>query len=139
MHKIDTKAYLEIFKLFQKEMPEYKETYFFNTHNKITTYSNSSGSYFTANINGYKEYGFKCIGNQIILNAEGNLYNDKIELLLIDAFEDAIKRLLKSNHKVNANFDNLIENLFGKLVQRRKLTNKKNLFNINNAPIKQYI
>lgn len=134
-----------VFEGLRQEMPQYSGGNFFEKHG-AKVYINTEVTYITVEI-GSEKWSFQ--------NRDGSLYNrelkgielsedsaeidDRMEMLLLDAFERAYETVYNSNHKEKIKQESLINSLFEKFVKRRKLeTPNQAILNIK-KPNKIYI
>lgn len=134
-----------VFEDLRQEMPKYSGNNFFEKYS-TKVYVNTEVTYVTVEI-GTEKWSFH--------NRDDTLYNrevkgielsedsaeidDRIEMLLLDAFERTYETIYNSNHKEKIKQESLINSLFEKFVKRRKLeTPNQTILNIK-KPNKIYI
>lgn len=126
----------DIFYGFRQEMPNYSGWQFFEI-NKVKVYINKEATYVTVEIG--KDKWLFGYNDKIVIYDESSEIDDRIEMLLLDAFEKSYETMYNSNHKEKLEQESLIDNLFKKFVKRRKLeTPNKAILNIK-KPNKIYI
>lgn len=136
-----TNKYLNILNDIKKIMciytKESSKSYLFHTHNKIKIYVNREGTYFTADIGG-KKFNIRVVKGHVLLDTSYT-YNDKVELLIIDALESTFIKLSKLSQQAIGDYDNLVNSLFSNLVKKRGLALEKDLSELIQDNVKTYI
>ena len=132
------KLFKTVFDGFRQERPKYAKSSFFKSTG-VEVYINNEATYFTAEI-GKDKWAFNYRESAIVKANEDNPeIDDRIELLLLDAFEKAYEEIYNSNYSEKIKQDSLIDKLFKNFVERRKLeTPNQAILNIK-KPNKIYI
>jgi len=113
-----------VFNGFKQEMPKYSGNSFFDIY-ETKVYVNKEATYITIEIGKDKW----CFHNRepdkyykgIELSHDSAEIDDRIEMLLLDAFEKAYEKVYNSNYKEKLKQESLIDNLFKNFVKRRNL------------------
>jgi len=134
--------FVTVFNGFKQEMPKYSGSNFFEK-NGVKVYINTEVTYIKVEIGKEKwifhnrepdEY-YKGIE----LSEDSAEIDDRMELLLLDAFENTFEIMYNSNNKEKIEQESLINDLFERFVERRKLeTPSKAILNVK-KPNKKYI
>ena len=131
-----------VFNGLKQEMPKYSGSNFFEK-NGMKVYVNTEATYAKAEI-GKEKWIFHNIKlgdyyEGIKLSEDSAEIDDRIEMLLLDAFENIYETVYNSNNKEKLKQESLINDLFEKFVERRKLeTPSKAILKVK-KPNKKYI
>jgi hypothetical protein len=98
----------------------------FHEHEGLKIYFSERADYITADL-GKAKFNFSIGRNRIKLTTEGSReYDDKVELLVIDAFISGLNFISKANNSAKYEVDNKIEELFKNFLNRRELVTPEN-------------
>jgi len=131
-----------VFNGFKQEMPKYSGSEFFEIY-RLRVYINTGVTYIKVEI-GKEEWIFHNrepdeYYKGIELSRDSAEIDDRMEMLLLDAFENIYEIMYNSNNKEKIEQESLINDLFERFVERRKLeTPSKAILNIK-KPNKKYI